>query len=157
MSRARSNSASASFMLPDRASISPRIVAACASATPLATGAALGVSPLSGVDDNDPRSNEQPESVIASAIASAAGGHGRQAPAKGSGRGIDADTRAAYGAIGSLPGRKMHRSKTTMQKTTTEKINNGKTQHRTSHDVKTTTQKRPRKNDNAGTKARVIG
>src|SRR5205085_12218740 len=122
MSRARSNSASASFMLPDRASISPRIVKACASATPLATGAALGGSLLSGVDDNDPRSNEQPESVMASAITSAAGGHGRQAPAKGSGTAIDADTRAAYGAIGSLPGRKMHGPKTTMQKPTTEKI-----------------------------------
>jgi hypothetical protein len=89
------------------------MVKACASATPLATGAALGGSPLSGLVDNDPRSNEQAESVIASAIASAAGSHGlrRQAPAKGSGTAIDADTRAAYGAIGSLPGRKMHGSK----------------------------------------------
>jgi hypothetical protein len=100
------------------------MVKACASATPLATGAALGGSPLSGVDDNDPRSNEQPEIVIASAITRATGSHGlrRQAPAKGSGMAIDADTRAAYGAIGILPGRKMHGSKTTMQKTTTEKI-----------------------------------
>src|SRR5438477_5580426 len=163
MSRARSNSASASFMLPDRASISPRIVKACASATPLAGGAALGGSPLSGVEDNGPRSNEQPESVIASA-ASAAGRHGSQA--NGSGRASDADTRAAYGAIGSLPGCKMHGSKTTIQKTTTEKITTEKNsiaktttqkRPRKNGDAKTTTQKRRRKNDNAGTKARVIG
>jgi hypothetical protein len=77
------------------------MVKACASATPLASGAAFGGSPLSGLVDNDPRSNEQAESVIASAITSAAGSHGlrRQAPAKGSGTAIDADTRAAYGLL----------------------------------------------------------
>jgi hypothetical protein len=78
--------------------------------------------------------------VIASAITSAIGSHGlrRQAPAKGSGTAIDADTRAAYGRIGSLPGHKMHGSKTTMQKTTTEKLTTKK-EHRKNDDAKTKT------------------
>src|SRR4051812_20517190 len=100
MSRARSNSASASFMLPDRASISPRIVKACASATPLAGGAALGGSPLSGIEGQQPKIKEATEEGNARG-GRAGGRHGRQA--NGSGRAIDADTRAAYGAIGSLP------------------------------------------------------
>jgi len=62
---ALSNSASASSVLPDRASAWPRIVEACASSTLVAVEAAFDVVSLSGSGDRDPRLIEQPPIAIA--------------------------------------------------------------------------------------------
>src|SRR5450759_2813341 len=99
---ARSNSASASSVFPDRASVWPRVVAAWASATPAPAAAAFGGSCLSGADDHDPRSKEQPLSVIASNAASAGARQtGRENPDKRERTGIAiyAEHSRAYAAL----------------------------------------------------------
>src|SRR3979409_1425022 len=97
---ARANSATASSAFPDRASVRPRAVAACASPTSAATGAGFGADSLSGAD-HDPRSNEQPHSAIASNPRTDARRLSREAPEAdhGTGMAIGGGAHAANGLL----------------------------------------------------------
>src|SRR5260370_28158506 len=78
------------------------MVAACASLTSASAGAAFGAASLSGVDDHDPRSKEQPQSAIATnATGADARRPPREAPEKGwrTGMAINAEHSRAYAIL----------------------------------------------------------